>query len=169
MSYLETNYAPARTHRERKEHYIKALEDEVLRLKEIFSNVSQDKDKLAEENKQLKSALVSNGIAMPGPDDPINNPSVSGFPSSVSGNSYAPGSHGAFTPPHTSQSTAPSVPPSTQAPFQSNHGMSGQQQFGNVGSQQARVNKNLASEQAGIDFVLTYDNPSKAYMSPPPQ
>ena len=45
------------THRERKELYIKALEDEVMRLKEVFSNVSQDKNKLAEENKQLKDRI----------------------------------------------------------------------------------------------------------------
>ncbi|KAG7137206.1 hypothetical protein HYQ45_005357 [Verticillium longisporum] len=53
-----------RTHRERKELYIKALEDDVLRLKEIFSNMSQDKDKVAEENKQLRQLLTQHGIPL---------------------------------------------------------------------------------------------------------
>lgn len=58
-----------RTHRERKEIYIKALEDEVLRMKEICSNLSRDKTRISEENSQvktenrrLKDLLIANGI-----------------------------------------------------------------------------------------------------------
>merc|ERR1712227_796745 len=44
----ELNRQAQRTHRERKEQYVKALEDEVVRLKEVYSGISQDKTKLAE-------------------------------------------------------------------------------------------------------------------------
>jgi hypothetical protein len=151
-----------RTHRERKELYIKALEDEVLRLKEVFSNVSQDKDKIAEENRQLRSLLHQNGITTSGisaMDDVISNPSM-GYTSSgsISG-SYAPASSSAFTPPMSSISSLPSVANSTQ--------MMG----GHMG-QQHPVQNCVDYDQAGIDFVLTYElpvDPSKAYMSPPHQ
>lgn len=163
------------THRERKELYIKALEDEVLRLKEIFSNVSQDKDKMAEENRQLKQILAQNGIPLSHyGDDMVSNPSA-GYTSSasVSGHSYG---QNAYTPPMTS-TTAPSVSPSSHGPSHSHsHGpppplpqMAGGQQMQNM---QAQNNaRGVDFEQAGIDFVLTYDNhhPSKAYLSPPPQ
>ncbi|KAM7192560.1 AP-1-like transcription factor [Naviculisporaceae sp. PSN 640] len=51
----ELNRQAQRTHRERKEIYIKALEDEVLRMKEICSNLTRDKTRLSEENTQVKS------------------------------------------------------------------------------------------------------------------
>ncbi|QBZ62988.1 hypothetical protein PoMZ_11878 [Pyricularia oryzae] len=62
----ELNRQAQRTHRERKELYIKALEDEVLRLKETYSNVSQAKDNLSNENRQLKQLLAQNGISFGG-------------------------------------------------------------------------------------------------------
>ncbi|KAI1213869.1 uncharacterized protein F4807DRAFT_456414 [Annulohypoxylon truncatum] len=161
----ELNRQAQRTHRERKELYIKALEDEVLRLKEIYSNVSQDKDKLAEENRQLKTLLRQNGISLgsgAGIDDVASGLSP-GYTSSgsISG-SYAPGSSNtAYTPPLTStMSSPPSMSVSSQ-------GQQRQQQ-----QQQQPGQNRVDYEQAGIDFVLTYENPddpSKAYISPPPQ
>ncbi|CAJ2501593.1 Uu.00g044460.m01.CDS01 [Anthostomella pinea] len=153
----ELNRQAQRTHRERKELYIKALEDEVLRLKEIFSNVTQDKDKLAEENRQLRNLLNQNGIAAASTtamDDVISNPSL-GYTSSgsISG-SYAPGSSTtAYTPPLTSISTA-----------------SGSNSGQLLGGHQQSAQSGVDYDQAGIDFVLAYENPndpSKAYMSPP--
>ncbi|KAI1757262.1 hypothetical protein F4782DRAFT_482033 [Xylaria castorea] len=145
----ELNRQAQRTHRERKELYIKALEDEVLRLKEVFSNVSQDKDKLADENRQLRNLLHQNGIAsssVGAMDDVISNPSM-GYTSSgsISG-SYAPGSSSAFTPPMTSISSLPSVAGSAQ--------MMG----GHMG-QQHPVQSVVDYDQAGIDFVLTLEKP----------
>ncbi|KAK8049718.1 hypothetical protein PG994_011448 [Apiospora phragmitis] len=145
-----------RTHRERKELYIKALEDEVLRLKEIYSNVSQDKDKLAEENKQLKGLLNQNGIPMASPgrmDDVISNPSL-GYTSSasMSGGSYAPGSATTYTPPLTSQSiplSASSQGMPHYQPQHSHHGRSTSQQHAQ--QQHGRVDY----DQVGVDFVLT--------------
>jgi len=58
----ELNRQAQRTHRERKELYIKALEDEVLRLKEVFSNVSLDRERLADENKRLRDLLTQAGL-----------------------------------------------------------------------------------------------------------
>jgi hypothetical protein len=171
----ELNRQAQRTHRERKELYIKALEDEVLRLKEIFSNVSQDKEKLSEENRQLKTVLAQNGLGVGNQDDAPRSASV-GYTSSasVSGHSYGPGSHSAFTPPLTSQSTAPSISPSSHMPTHGQRNPSpnpilGGNQLRSFTSQQAQANRGIDYEQAGIDFVLTYENhPSKAYLSPPP-
>ncbi|KAI0818204.1 hypothetical protein GGR55DRAFT_62519 [Xylaria sp. FL0064] len=144
----ELNRQAQRTHRERKELYIKALEDEVLRLKEVFSNVSQDKDKLAEENRQLRNLLHQNGIAASGVgalDDVISNPSM-GYTSSgsISG-SYAPASSSAFTPPMTAISSLPSV--------------AGSQMMGAHMGQQHPVQSVVDYDQAGIDFVLALEKP----------
>ncbi|KAI1409749.1 hypothetical protein F5Y13DRAFT_193012 [Hypoxylon sp. FL1857] len=157
----ELNRQAQRTHRERKELYIKALEDEVLRLKEIYSNVSQDKDKLADENRQLKTLLQQNGITLGsgGGLEDIGNGLSPGYTSSgsISG-SYAPGSSNtAYTPPLTSISSPPAMSVSSQ---------------GRSLSQQQPAQTRVDYEQTGIDFVLTYDNPddpSRAYISPPPQ
>lgn len=178
-----------RTHRERKELYIKALEDEVLRLKEIYSNVSQDKERLAEENRSLKGMLQQNGLSMsPGPgtammDDNISNPSVGpyiGSNSSASGSgSYALQSastqNTSYTPPPGSAlSTTGAMPRglsppgglspgSNQAAALHRHSPTGQAAPG------PQRNPAVDYDQAGIDFVLTYGNPSNAYLSPPHQ
>lgn len=151
-----------RTHRERKELYIKALEQEVLRLKENFSLVSRDKETLAEENRQLKQLLAQHGIPWNGTggvDELARNASV-GYTSSgsISG-SYAPGSQTYSPPP-------PSLSPNSNTNFPNtspNAGMNGRSMA------QQQVQQGVDYDQAGIDFVLTYANPSKAYMSPPPQ
>lgn len=137
------------THRERKELYIKALEDEVLRLKEVFSTISQDKQKLVDENKQLKEVLVQRGIQVPRVDDSASS-AAQAMSVSASGISYAPGSQSGFSPVATSHSTSMSMSPDNR-------------QLSPAGS-------GADLEQAGIDFVLTYENSSsKAYLSPPPQ
>lgn len=170
----------SRTHRERKELYIKALEDEVLRLKEIYSNISRDKERLAEENRQLKALMAQSGMSI---DDAVSNPSIGAFSSSgsVSG-SYGQASSrtSAFTPPPLSggghQQHMRGVSPQSQGQGQ---GQQQQQQQSHrhhqaglktePGQGQGGRSSNIDYEQAGIDFVLTYDNPSKAYMSPPHQ
>ncbi|KAK7752414.1 hypothetical protein SLS62_005567 [Diatrype stigma] len=160
----ELNRQAQRTHRERKELYIKALEDEVLRLKEIYSNVAQDKEKLAEENRTLKGLLHQNvppSSAGGGLDDLSSDPSFGYASSSISG-THAPGSSHAFTPPLTTISSVPSL-------SNPSHFMGGNAHLqGPTSHQLAPVRVDY--DQAGIDFVLTYDDPedpSKAYMSPP--
>lgn len=49
-----------KTYDNQKDVHIKALEDEVLRLKELYSNVSPNEQKLAEENMQLKTLHPNN-------------------------------------------------------------------------------------------------------------
>ncbi|KAL9083734.1 MAG: hypothetical protein Q9165_008400 [Trypethelium subeluteriae] len=154
----ELNRQAQRTHRERKEMYIKALEQEVLRLKEVFANTTKERDAFAEENRKLRELLAANGIQV---DINLNSPTgvpglASSYGDSSSGSisgSYAPGSAG-FSP----------TPP------------------GGVAGQRAPISQqNLAQipqggldyDQIGIDFVLTYgDHPQKfertPYLSPPP-
>lgn len=169
-----------RTHRERKELYIKALEDEVLRLKEIYSNISTDKERLSDENRQLKMMLAANGIPWSsvtsggaGPaDDLISNPSI-GYTSSAS----VAGGGGGFTPSMVSHSTAPSTAGGASSRGQHMHGQSPPPSHGYHASpssaapppQQQQRTPAIDYEQAGIDFVLTYDDPSRAYLSPPHQ
>lgn len=152
-----------RTHRERKELYIKALEAEVLRLKENFSAVSRDKDSLAEENRQLKALLAQHGIPWNGTGgvDELTRNTSAGYPSSgsISG-SYVPGSQSYSPPPQSHSSNSNPYYQSTSPP---DIGMNGH----SIAQQQ--VQRGVDYDQAGIDFVLTYADPSKAYMSPPPQ
>ncbi|KAM5367822.1 hypothetical protein ACJZ2D_009827 [Fusarium nematophilum] len=146
----ELNRQAQRTHRERKELYIKALEDEVLRLKEVFSNVSLDRERLAEENKRLRDVLAQAGLQ-------LGSPFAAG-----SASSHGPGSSSATTPPLTSNSTATSVASPTQLPLATNQG------FG-FGQHQHSAHQNLTRggadmEQAGIDFVLTLEKPCMTHI-----
>ncbi|KAI1468918.1 uncharacterized protein F4812DRAFT_458442 [Daldinia caldariorum] len=173
----ELNRQAQRTHRERKELYIKALEDEVLRLKEIYTNVAQDKDRLAEENRRLKYLLQQNGIsASPGGGGGLDDFGGGGggggggstglspgytSSGSMSGGYGAGSSSAAYTPGMTSTSS-----PNSMSGY---HSRSGQGYHHNQSHQHQHQ---IDYEQTGIDFVLTYDtpdDPSKAYMSPPPQ
>lgn len=135
----------------------------MLRLKELYSTICQDRDKLAEDNKQLKDALAQHGIpyVSGGQDDLSSNPSYS-LPSGTSpGNSYATASHTTFSP-----STAPSV-------VSSGYAGTLQPMTGEQMRAMAHVpnGKGVDIDQAGIDFVLAYDRSasSRAYLSPPPQ
>lgn len=149
----------ASTHRERKELYIKALEEEVLRLKENYSKVTQDKETLAEENRQLKALLAQHGIPWSGTGgvEEFQRHGSNGYTSSgsISG-SYAPGSAG-LTPP----------PPQSASYSSVERGANGRSMA------QQQVQRGVDYDQAGIDFVLTYgsnrSDGSQAYRSPPPQ
>ncbi|KAI9781918.1 MAG: hypothetical protein M1816_002141 [Peltula sp. TS41687] len=59
----ELNRQAQRTHRERKEHYVRALEQEVLRLRECVNDVNHEKNIIAEENVELKELLRRHGIS----------------------------------------------------------------------------------------------------------
>ncbi|EGX96471.1 hypothetical protein CCM_01128 [Cordyceps militaris CM01] len=152
----ELNRQAQRTHRERKELYIKALEDELLRLKEVYSSVSRDREKLAEENRLLKDTLVRNGINVPGPsngrDDNNNNPSAGST-------GFGGGSQGPFsprqTPPHGS---APSAGGNYNTPSQFRGN-----QFSSSPPQHIPATR-LDVEQAGIDFVLALEKPCMAHL-----
>jgi hypothetical protein len=124
--------------------------------------VSCDKETLAEENRQLKQLLAQHGIPWNGTggvDELAQNLSV-GYTSSgsISG-SYAPGSQTYSPPPPIHSNSNPNF----QGSLSPDHGMNGR----SVAQQQ--VQQGVDYDQAGIDFVLTYGDPSNAYLSPPPQ
>lgn len=136
------------THRERKELYIKALEQEVLKLKEHCGDAIRDRDNFAEENRKLRDLLVANGLAHLLDSLPLRAikapPSSSG---SISGSYAATSSASGGSPPATQQSPAdgPSAP--------NLHGT-------------RKPNTVDEYDQIGIEFVLAYDNRTP-YLSPP--
>lgn len=149
-----------RTHRERKELYIKALEQEVLRLKDVFSHTSRERDAFAEENRRLKELLMAHGITYD-LSSPGNNgmpPAGSSYGGSSSGSvsgGYGPGSNS------TGYTSPPAIPsnPRGSVSGPAGHAISPQQ------AQQPHGGMDY--DQIGIDFVLTYDR--TPYLSPPPQ
>ncbi|KAH9873739.1 hypothetical protein IAQ61_004366 [Plenodomus lingam] len=103
----ELNRQAQRTHRERKELYIKALEQEVLRLKDTFAATARERDAFAEENRKLRELLISHGISLDllAPTNgmgPVGSSNYGSSTGSVSG--YGPGS----------ASTGYTSPPSVQ-------------------------------------------------------
>ena len=75
----------------------------MLRLKEIYSTVAQDREELAEENRLLKDVLAKHGLNAPdtrGGDDDGSNPSA--------GARFG-GSQGGFSPGQMSQGPAQST------------------------------------------------------------
>ncbi|KAF2035837.1 hypothetical protein EK21DRAFT_53662 [Setomelanomma holmii] len=158
----ELNRQAQRTHRERKEMYIKALEQEVLRLKETFATTSRERDAFAEENRRLKELLMAHGIAFD-LSSPLSN-GVQHVSSSAYGSSsgsvsgYGPGS----------ASTGYTSPPSFQHRGSISHdGMSQQPltlQHQHQSHQQNAQQSGLDYDQIGIDFVLTLERPCMDHM-----
>ncbi|OBT60403.1 hypothetical protein VE03_10155 [Pseudogymnoascus sp. 23342-1-I1] len=137
-----------RTHRERKELYIKALEQEVLRLKQNFSAVARSKDALAEENRQLRQLLAAHGIPWTGSGGVDELAAAGGSTSYQSSGSFS-GSYPSSVSPTPQYSTNNGnngthlVPPIHQTPH-THHPTAAQ---------------GLDLDQAGIDFVLTLERP----------
>lgn len=133
----------------------------MLRLKESFTHVSQDRDKMADENNHLKALLRQNGIPygdMGG--SPASASQGYNTTGSASGTSYLQGSHSASTPPLTSQSIASSMSPNLQVPLSVNSIPSPKtspagQHFQSPPMQHPDTVHGIDPEQAGIDFVLT--------------
>ncbi|KAL9055848.1 MAG: hypothetical protein Q9162_003274 [Coniocarpon cinnabarinum] len=153
----ELNRQAQRTHRERKEQYIKCLEQEVLHLKDNYAACSRERDAWEAEARRLSDILTAHGIQVPqGSFSPApGHPSSSG---SLSG-SY----------PHNSASTSQTTLPSASNGFANTvvpplpHSVTPP---GNIPKSQPA--SNVDYDQTGIDFVLTYD-PHVPYPSPPPQ
>ncbi|KAI9847174.1 MAG: hypothetical protein M1837_003037 [Sclerophora amabilis] len=165
----ELNRQAQRTHRERKELYIKALEQEVLRLKEDLTNVVREKDSVANENQHLKQLLHQHGIALP---DSIS----SQFGLARTGNSgeFGHSSSGSLSGSYAGRGSAPSQGQTSTQQTLSVPDRSGGSQVAQVPSrpqngraQQVEEPPRVDYEQIGIDFVLTYDG--TPYLSPPPQ
>jgi len=144
--------------------YIKALEQEVLRVKEVFGNTARERDQLAEEVRKLKEIIAAHGISYDLSTPPTNAFGRTGSTSYGSSGGSISGSYGPSTN-STGYTSPPNMPP--YAPPQvpgSNPNMQQQQQHM---AQQVPPNGNMDYDQIGIDFVLTYDR--TPYLSPPPQ
>jgi len=151
----ELNRQAQRTHRERKEMYIKALEHEVLRLKELYGSSVSDRDAVINENKRLRELLLAHGVSL---DSLQSLPLMRGMPASYNGSSSGSisgsyrqeSSTGDFSPPPLRSQDSKPMASAGQLPGQ-----------------------HLDYDQIGIDFVLTYDSQGQpynraAYPSPPP-
>ncbi|PHH73825.1 hypothetical protein CDD80_3538 [Ophiocordyceps camponoti-rufipedis] len=133
-----------------RELYIKALEDEVLRLKELYSTVCLEKEKLVATNQQLRDALAQQGVQFmtaAGPDDLSSVGNTSG---TSPGTSLAPPSLTSFSPSQSSPGFVNNMPhmaaDQLRAPMPSPHG------------------KGVDGEQAGIDFVLALEKPCMTHL-----
>jgi len=140
--------------------YIKALEQEVLRLKEVFGNTVAERDAIAAENRRLKELLAAHGIhydLSPG----ISNTVGSSFGgSSNSTYDMGTGSTGLSSPPSTKGRAQP-LPPLNGEVGISEHPHQHPMQL-----QPHPTGTGLNYDELGIDFVLTYDR--TRYLSPPP-
>lgn len=144
----------------------------MLRLKEIYSNVSQDKRRLADENRSLKAMLQRNGLSPSGAtamtDDNSSSPSVGPYMGSNSSASVnGSGSCGlaststqntSYTPPPGSvmgMTTAMQAisPPGGLSP--NRHAAGTHQRSPTVRSNEPKRNSAIDYDQAGIDFVLS--------------
>lgn len=140
-----------RTHRERKEVYVKALEAEVLRLKESFSFTVKERDAVAEENRKLKELLRMHGIAIPA----YGNSTGYGRGESSYGDSSSRSTSAGYlmnqslSPPTTvGQGPTPPAVPDSRAGKETSAGPQTGQYF--------QQQQGLDHDQVGIDFVLTY-------------
>ncbi|EMF16514.1 uncharacterized protein SEPMUDRAFT_103885 [Sphaerulina musiva SO2202] len=152
----ELNRQAQRTHRERKEMYIKALEQEVLRLKEIFAETARQRDAFHDENRRLKELLQQHGITYDFGATPIKfQRENSGYGASSSGS--ISGSYQG-----TSESTGFS-PPAMSSHMRPPQAMSAMQ-TGQMRSMAQLPNNRLDYDSIGIDFVLTLERPCMDHM-----
>lgn len=150
--------------------YIKALEEEVLRLKDVYAESTRERDRVQQENLRLKALLQQHGISYDFGDTPVKfqreestgyGPSSSG---SISG-SYQPGS----------ESTGFSPPPNglpIQMPTSHMQQHQGGMQQSQMSMSQLPSNQ-IDYDQTGVDFVLAYGSQNghmnANYPTPPPQ
>lgn len=160
-----------RTHRERKEMYIKALEQEVLRLKETFQQTTQQRDAYAAEIRRLQDILrahgiqFDSGIGSPGQNFGQVDSSYDNSNRSLSG-SYGPGTVSTgFTSPPAMPSRPPPGLPNQQQIVPPGGASAPGQEYDSSQMQQPGPSNGLDYDQIGIDFVLTYDK--SPYLTPP--
>ena len=133
-----------RTHRERKEIYIKSLEQEIMQLKEVYTGSLQEKSVVADENRKLKELLTMHGIAYDnrGGGSSGYTTNLSSTSASQPGASYNFAGSSGFSP--QSQTLSPHEP--SPGPYGLDDPTLG---GGQQGPQQG-----LDYDQLGVDFVL---------------
>ena len=150
--------------------YIKALEEEVLRLKDLYAESTRERDRVQQENLRLKALLQQHGISYDFGDTPVKfqRESSAGYGPSSSGSisgSYQPAS----------ESTGFSPPPNgmpVQMPVSHLQQHQGGMQQSQMSMSQLPSNQ-IDYDQTGVDFVLAYGSQSgqmhATYPTPPPQ
>ena len=146
----------------------------MLRLKEVYSDSTRERDKIQQENYRLKALLQQHGISYEFADTPVKfQRENSAYGASSSGSIS-----GSYPPPSDSSGISP--PPPNGLPIQL---PPGQTQLHQSSMRQSHMGNNMAQlptnrldyDQIGIDFVLTYDSQGRPlqipapYPSPPPQ
>ncbi|KAK4957385.1 hypothetical protein LTR10_005347 [Elasticomyces elasticus] len=139
--------------------YIKALEQEVLRLKEAFGDTTRERDAVYEENRKLRDLLAAHGIKYNFSEAPIKfqrEESSYGLSSSGSmSGSYGPGSDSTdFSPP----------PPLSGQPNHLAQGAGSHSALPHMQSMAQLPSNRLDYDQIGIDFVLTLERPCMDHM-----
>ncbi|KAF2857860.1 hypothetical protein K470DRAFT_222524, partial [Piedraia hortae CBS 480.64] len=147
----ELNRQAQRTHRERKEMYIKALEQEVIRLKELYTNTSRERDVALDENRRLKELLHAHGI----PFD-MSSPSAKFH----AGSGYGPSSSGSISGSYAQESETSNF---SLPPRMGGGGGGGGTQPRMASAAQLPSNR-LDYDQLGIDFVLALERPCMDHM-----
>jgi hypothetical protein len=139
----------------------------VLKLRETFTTVVSEKTRLFHENEHLKALLRQNGIAYRRVEGSLSGASLGCSPSiSTSDNSHLLNAYSPFTPPSTSKSLAPSTAPSIQVlPHAKPNSELGPPSAGHASIPPVEAAHGIDYEQAGIDFVLTYDLPYQSSTS----
>ncbi|KAF7196502.1 AP-1-like transcription factor [Pseudocercospora fuligena] len=155
----ELNRQAQRTHRERKEMYIKALEQEVLRLKEMFAQSERERNAFAEENRRLKELLMQHGISYDFAASPIKfTRENSGYGASSSGSIS-----GSYRGASESTGFSPPPPPTMTGQMPMAQGMRNMQ-AGTVRGMGQLPSNRLDYDSIGIDFVLTLERPCMDHM-----
>ncbi|KAK6336326.1 hypothetical protein TWF696_001887 [Orbilia brochopaga] len=147
----ELNRQAQRTHRERKEAYLRQLESEVTRLREAFSIITKEKSQLSTENAELKRFLALHGLSWP--PDPSTDPTSALAPAPIP------------PPPPVPLGSMPGIPSSLVSPpalSQLVTSPPSAQNFASPPAQSALAtspNVNGAFDAIGIDFVLALERP----------
>lgn len=174
----ELNRQAQRTHRERKEQYVKSLELQIMRLKDLYSDSTRERDQALAEVDRLKALLSAHGlhVDMPTPVSSNNNTAMHSYHGSSSGSNS-----GGYR--RDSENTSSAMSPITSSTqgghFSTSHsGSISYQQHTPPAMGAAQLPASgftsggppLDYDQLGVDFVLAYENSRgrAAYPSPPP-
>lgn len=126
--------------------YIRALEQEVMRLKELFQAVCMERDSFKEDNARLREILASHGLSL---DFSYNSPNSS---SANAPRMFDDSSTGSYVP--MTESTRFTSPPQTHPSVLSVSTPPTQPQLGNQSSTIPPLQTGLDYDQIGVDFVL---------------
>ncbi|KAF2753219.1 hypothetical protein EJ05DRAFT_494977 [Pseudovirgaria hyperparasitica] len=153
----ELNRQAQRTHRERKEMYIKQLEQEVVRLRDAMASNNRERDAAIEENRRLRALLAQHGVHVDMTTTPPAFNNTTSYTPSTSGSAstgYAPNSSSTG---FTSPPRHPDTHPAHNLPIPPRH-------HPNHGQMSEHGGAALNYDEIGMDFVLTLERPCMDHM-----